>query len=50
LGKAIRDFFDYIANETLAVEIAERDLSGKEVFKDGFDGETLSLVLEKQGN
>lgn len=50
LGKAIRDFFNYIANETLAVEIEEHDLSGKEVFRDGFDGETLSLVLEKQGN
>ena len=48
LARAIEGFKDYIANETLAVSLEAGDLSGVDVFTDQFDGENLSLQIEKQ--
>lgn len=50
LARAIEAFQDYIANETLAVEIEAAELNGTDVFEDRFDGEELRLQLKKQGS
>jgi isoleucyl-tRNA synthetase len=48
LAEAVRAFADYIQSETLAVELVDMPIPhGRIQVEDRFDGETLSLGLEK---
>ena len=47
LAKAIGNFSDYIANETLALDLHRQELTDENFFRDKFDGEDLVLQIEK---
>ncbi len=47
LEAAIESNSEYISGETLAVELVKKELTGKELFTDTFDGQDLVLRLEK---
>jgi isoleucyl-tRNA synthetase len=50
LGEAVKQHADYIASETLAAEVSEAAApAGAHSAADEFDGETLTVALEKVG-